>query len=328
VGALLSSREEALMQTVAMAYRAHGRGDSSLPHSTFLRFPGSEENRIIGLPAYLGGDSNIAGMKWVSSFPANTLKGMDRASAAIILNSPETGRPEAILEGSIISAKRTAASAALAAQALIDGRKAEVVGLFGCGLINFEILRFLHAALPEMGPLVIYDVDEARAHHFKARCGETFDSLEVRIAGGRDEVLRNCSLVSFATTAVKPHVPDLSACAPGGTILHISLRDLSTQAILSADNIVDDIDHICREQTSVHLTEQLVDNRDFIRCTLAEILSGAAPRRAENGIAVFSPFGLGILDLAVSKLVYELAMTGGIGTTISSFLPASWEARK
>lgn len=328
VGTLLSAREEALMDTVAMAYQAHGRGDSSLPHSTFLRFPDSEENRIIGLPAYLGGPSNIAGMKWVSSFPANTLKGMDRASAAIILNSPETGRPEAILEGSIISAKRTAASAALAARALIDGRKTECVGLFGCGLINFEILRFLKAALPEISSLVIHDLDETRAHHFKSKCGEVFSPLEVSIAMNQDEVFRNCALVSFATTAVKPHVAHLSACAPGSTILHISLRDLSTGAILGADNIVDDIDHICREQTSVHLAEQLVGNRDFIRCTLAEILTGAAPRRAGDRVAVFSPFGLGILDLAVSKLVYELATTEGIGTTIPSFLPASWAESK
>lgn len=329
VGSLLNASEAELMQTVRMAYQVHGQGDSSLPHSTFLRFPDNEANRIIALPAYLDGDSNVAGVKWVSSFPANIKRGLDRASAVIVLNSVETGRPEAILEGSIISAKRTAASAALAAQTLTGGRETEHAGLFGCGLINFEIIRFLQVALPGIRSLSIYDLDEARARQFQIKCGETFDSLTVTIASSRDEIFKKCSLISFATTASKPHIDDLSACAPGSTILHISLRDLSPELILSADNIVDDVDHVCRAQTSVHLAEQLVGNRDFIRCTLADIWSEAAPRRRdENSIAVFSPFGLGILDLAVSKLVYTVAMRRGIGTIIPSFLPGSWASQK
>jgi ornithine cyclodeaminase/alanine dehydrogenase-like protein (mu-crystallin family) len=165
-------------------------------------------------------------------------------------------------------------------------------------------------------------LDASRADEFKRKCQRAFGEIEVDIAGEVAQVLRRSSLVSIATTALAPHLFDLSDCPAESTILHISLRDLAAEVILACDNIVDDVDHVCRAQTSVHLAEQRVGHRDFIRCALPEILTGAAPARSNHGrVAVFSPFGLGILDLAVSKLVYDLALAQNLGTVINSFCP-------
>jgi 2,3-diaminopropionate biosynthesis protein SbnB len=325
VNSLLAGREVEIMQAVRMAYETHACGESSLPHSTFLRFPNNQSNRIIALPAYLGAEWEIAGVKWVSSFPGNLEAGLDRASALVVLNSPQTGRPEAILEGSIISAKRTAASAVLAALCLYMGDKMDRVSLIGCGLINFEIARFLLLVRPEVRRLVVYDLDSARGEQFKRKCQKAFGGVEVEVAEDLETVLGSSSLISIATTAASPYIDDLSAVAPGSAILHVSLRDLAPKVILSCDNVVDDADHVCRASTSVHLAEQLTGSRKFIRCALSDILSERAGARSDAGnIVIFSPFGLGILDIAVGKLVRDLGLKLGRGTIIESFLPEPW----
>lgn len=246
----------------------------------------------------------------------------------MVLNSTTTGRPEGIIEGSLISAKRTAASAALAAQVLRDGERVRRAGVMGCGLINFEICRFLLAALPDVRGLIVYDLDPSRARQFKDKCLEVFKGIEVDTVEDVRDIFRNSSLISLATTASKPHIFDLPECIPGSTILHISLRDLSPEIILAHQNVVDDADHVCRAETSIHLAEQLTGNRDFITGTLADVLKGrAALRKTGKNITIFSPFGLGVLDIAVGKYVLELAREQNHGTRIASFLPEFWLQR-
>lgn len=326
VALLLKDRELELMDTVGRAYETHRAGASSLPHSVFLHFPDQPRSRIIALPAYLGQDFELAGVKWVSSFPSNLERGIDRASAVVVLNSASTGRPQAILEGSIINAKRTAASAALAAKYLQPAKRSTVLGVFGCGVINFEITRFVLRACEEITRVIVYDLDPERAKHFRENCRANFPRVTFELAGSVESLLKQSPLVSFATTAGVPHINDLSICPPDTTILHISLRDLSPEVILAADNVVDDADHVCRANTSLHLTEQQTGNRDFIRCPLADVLTGASPRRGGRRFTVFSPFGLGVLDVAVGKLLCDLALANGQGEWITSFFPEPWKA--
>jgi ornithine cyclodeaminase len=329
IEAALQGRELEIIAAVEAAYKVHSAGDSSLPNSLFLRFPNDERNRIIALPAFLGQDFNIAGVKWVSSFPGNLDKGLNRASAVIIMNSAETGRAEVIMEGSLISAKRTAASAALAARCIHVGSAPETIGILGCGPINFEVTRFLSVVFPQIDRLLVFDVDESRARQFKENCAELNGGLRVEVAAESRQVFQDSNVVSLATTALYPHIFDVSTCPAGSTILHVSLRDFSPEVILSVDNVVDHTDHVCRAQTSVHLAEQLAGNRDFIRCTLADIANGvAASKSSHDAVTIFSPFGLGVLDIAVGKLASGFAAERGFGTVIESFLPPSYSERR
>ncbi|MFD2762591.1 2,3-diaminopropionate biosynthesis protein SbnB [Micromonospora eburnea] len=322
VRSVLDGAEPRVLAAVRHAYELHALGRTSVPHSVFLRFPADTRNRIIALPAYLGGEAPVAGVKWVSSFPGNVAQGLDRASAAIVLNSMRTGVPEAFLEASAISARRTAASAALAASTLLSVNSSTGVSLVGCGLINFEVLRYLRTVFPSLDSATVYDLDRDRAESFAAKARSAWPTLTVDVARRPADALAAQRLVSLATTAAVPHL-DAAPCRPGTLLLHLSLRDLTVPSVLSGVNIVDDADHVCRAATSLHLAEQETGNRDFIASSLGEILVSGAPYVAdERRLTVFSPFGLGCLDLAVADLVRREAVARGLGTRLDDFLPA------
>jgi ornithine cyclodeaminase len=153
----LHGREKQIVELVEATYLVHGAGDSVNPPSYFLRFPDRPSARIIALPASLGGQTRVDGLKWISSFPDNVRAGVPRASAVLILNDHDTGYPFACLEASIISASRTAASAAAAADWLSRGRPRPArVGFFGVGLIA----RYIHAFLAGTG----WSFDEIGVH--------------------------------------------------------------------------------------------------------------------------------------------------------------------
>ena len=325
---LLNRQEPAILKAVQRAYQAHARGLTTMPADSYLRFPGMEKERIISKVAYLGGDFEVAGIKWIASFPGNLAKGMERASATLILNAIETGRPLAIMESSIISAKRTAASAALGAQQLWMHETLTSVGIVGCGLINYETLRFLLAVFPMIEAVHLYDLSADRAAQFCTKAQSLKPGLRCQVEDGFPALLEHAPVISLATTAVTPHTASLAGHREHAVMLHVSLRDFTTDVILQADNVVDDIDKASSNNTSVHLAEQQVGHRAFIRTTIGDILNGNAPRRdLSKPFAIYSPFGLGILDLAVADLVYRLAQAQHAGTPIENFLPPSWLER-
>lgn len=325
---LFRGRETEIVGAVRAAYLTHESGDVSVPNCPFLRFPHNQTDRIIPKPAFLGGEFQIAGLKWIASFPLNLGRGLERASATLIVNSTETGLPRAVMESSVISAYRTAASAALAADVLRGRPPAHTVGILGCGLINFETLRFLLKVRPEIRTVLLHDLSRERALKYQRKCEEFCRGREFEILGAAADLFGRADVVSVATTATTPHLGALGSCRPEDVILHISLRDFTPEAVLAADNVVDDVEHVCSNGTSLELTEQRAGGRDFIRATIGEVLAGRRPPRVGARPVMFSPFGLGILDLAVAHLAYRLAVEERAGTIIGDFLPTSWTERR
>jgi hypothetical protein len=144
VSDIIRAHRDECIGIVREAYLAHADGQSVNPDSCFLKFPDKPDCRIIALPAYLGNGFDVAGLKWIASYPGNVQRGFPRASAVLVLNNYDTGYPFAILESSIISAARTAASAVLAAHWLSgQSCRANSLGIVGTGFIARYVYEFL-----------------------------------------------------------------------------------------------------------------------------------------------------------------------------------------
>lgn len=315
----LAQREREITSLIEATYRWHGVGDSVNPPSYFLRFPDRPNARIIALPASLGGDVRVDGLKWISSFPDNVGAGIPRASAVLVLNDHHTGYPFACLESSIISATRTAASAALAADWLSRGRpRPRKVGFFGVGLIARYIHTYLAGTDWNFDEIGVHDLSGDHAHGFREYLRRSNPATPISIHRSPEELIRTSDLVVFATIAGKPHVRELSWFAHNPVVLHISLRDLAPEIVLGATNIVDDIEHCLKADTSPHLAEQLTGNRDFLAGTLDDVMTARVTLPSDRPV-VFSPFGLGVLDLAVGKYVYDQVARAGELHVIDDF---------
>ncbi|TJZ57519.1 2,3-diaminopropionate biosynthesis protein SbnB [Streptomyces piniterrae] len=312
---VLSDKRAEVLGIVSQAYRSHEAGESVNPDSYFLRFPEKPDSRIIALPAYLGADVQLAGIKWIASFPQNTKAGKPRASAVLILNDYETGYPVACLEAANISAARTAASAAVAATTLRPGGfEGTRIAVIGGGVIARNICDYLHAAGCAPDAYLVHDLHEESGQALV----EHLRGTQQRPASFTADLgaALEAETVVFATTALEPYVT--TPFKPGQLVLNISLRDLAPEVVLAADNILDDVDHCLKANTSPHLAEQLTGSRDFVTGTLAGVLNGEVTP-TEGRPVIFSPFGLGVLDLAVGAYVLEQARAAGSAIAVPNF---------
>lgn len=316
IEAILSEGKRQVLELVRETYSLHHEARTTNPDSYFLRFPDKPTARIIALPARLRGPEDIAGIKWISSFPDNTKMALPRASAVIVLNDMTTGFPYVCLEGSKISAARTAASATLAAELLHRGKQAKRVAVIGAGPIAAAIVDFMMETGWSVGQFRVHDLLRSRTRAFIDHACESRWLAEP--AESAENAIGGADLVVFATTATEPYLEDPALFTPEQTVLHVSLRDLGVKVILSAQNVVDDVEHCLKAQTSVHLAEQMTSSRRFVDGAIGDLISGRL-QPDQSRARIFSPFGLGVLDIAVARYVYEKAVASGRTVSIDDF---------
>ena len=292
------------VEIIKETYLEHDALKTVNPKSYFLRFPDKPSARIIALPAALNFGKKISGIKWIASYPENVSHGFQRASAVIILNDYETGYPVACLEGSVISAIRTACSAVLAAEHLNSKSKnIGVLGFVGNGLISKHIIACFLKNGWHIEKIKLFDLDKSSTDKLSQFIAGEYNG-DIEFSNSYESLISSSDLVVCATTAASPYITDQNLLKKNPIVLNVSLRDIGPNILLNANNIVDDIEHVLAEKTSVELAYQQQNNKDFINGTIAELMLSKA-EIDKNKPSIFSPMGMGILDLALANFIIQ-----------------------
>lgn len=308
------------VDAVGDALAAHACGDYVQPLKPYLRRPGADHiaDRIIAMPAYLGGEPAIAGVKWIGSRHDNPLqRGLERASGLIILNDPQTNYPIAIMEAGLISGMRTAAVTAVAARHLAKKGFAHLVCI-GCGPIARMQLTTMLEQFPSIDRIHVFDRNPDAAEYLIEDVAAHFPKINYRIETDAESAIGMAEVLVTCTVADQPYI-SFDWLPKGAFISNVSIMDLHKEVFLKADKVVvDDWEQCNREKKIIH---QLVTEGSFSRARLhaelGEIVIGAKPgRESDDEIILLNPMGMAIEDIACARHFYHLAQARGVGTQL------------
>lgn len=298
---------------VAQAYRAHHLGQSAMPKTEYLRYPGqSSYDRLIVLLGYLGGAFGASAVKLIGSSTGNGARGFPRASGLLILFDIETQRPVCIMEGAQVSAIRTAAVSGLAIRLFAPARISKLA-ILGCGFLADVHLRML-ASLYHERISSVYAYDLSDGAFLNLQIASTSVGIKLIQARSAEEAIRDADVVIPATTSETPYI-----CADwiksGSSYIAVSLLDPKLDVFLQSDCIVvDDFDLCKQEGRPLDLLERQGLASGLRIVGIGSVLENAVQvRRKPEDRILFNPMGTVITDLALGLPLFEKAAAEGRG---------------
>ena len=323
VATLGGDHSDLYMHAIEAGFRSHAAGDFVQPLKPYLRSPRTQHiaDRIIAMPAWIGGDRPVAGLKWIGSKHDNPAKrGMERASAVIVLNDPETNYPMAILEGGLLSAMRTAAVTGIATRHL--ARKGfDEAAIIGCGPIAERQAQMLIEQFADVKALRLFDLRAAAANALAAQLRQRFDALTVTVADSAEAAVRDCPVVITCTVTDKPYLP-FDWLSRGTFLANVSIMDVERDVFLKVDKVVvDDWDQSNREKKIINLLVEAGEfSREHLHAELGEIIVGSKPgRETDEEIILLNPMGMAIDDIACAQAILGRAEDRNVGTVLPLF---------
>jgi ornithine cyclodeaminase len=290
-----------LMGALARAHEVLSAGAVSMP----ARIAAHTEHGLLGaMPAYL--PSAGLGCKLVTLFPRNR----DRPThqAAIVLFEPDSGAPLALMDGTYITAIRTAAAAALAAR-LLSRADAKVLAILGTGVQARSHARAF-AGIRDWSEIRLAGRDVAKTEALASELGLLPASFE--------EAVRGADVVAAATHSAEP-VLQADWVAPGTHVSSVGYNapgsELDPALVRGATIVVESRDSSFAPPPGG--APELAEVDPASVAELGEIVSGARPgRRTPAEITLYTSVGVAVQDLAAAALVLAEAKARNVGLEI------------
>lgn len=296
------------------AFNKYNNGEVLLPNKISQIFDANTQNRINCMPATLLKDK-VSGLKWVSVFPTNAIKGLNNVSGLLLLSEIDTGFPLAVIDGTLLTSIRTAAVGCVAARYLAPSR-VERVGFIGGGVearMHFILLKHMFPSIKECRV-------SSRTASTEQAFIDAFSNIvpNVHFIACKGDTHRCVEGADIIITAISGQVPILKAkdINKGCLYIHVGGWEDEFAVVDKADKIICDEWESCkhRTQTISRMFVQGLLKDDDIYADLKDIISGKVKgRENDNEFIYFNSVGLSFIDLNFANETYKLSIEKKVG---------------
>ncbi len=296
-----------LVDALADVHRDLSAGEASMPPRIAATV--QERQGLLGvMPAYL--PSAGLACKLVTLFPQNT----DRHThqAVIVVFDPENGAPLALMDGTYITATRTAAGSALATR-LLAREDAEVLALLGTGVQAHSHARAL-PRVREFTEIRVAGRDREKAEALAHEIGP-----HARAVSSYEEAIRNADVVAATTHSTEPIVRR-EWLSPGVHVNSVGLnpagREVDEQTVADALLVVESRESALAPPPAGAPELVGVGPAD-VHAELGELVAGIKPgRSSQDEITLYKSVGVAVQDVAAAALVLAAAQGRSVGLAI------------
>ena len=307
-------------------YKMMGKGLIQNPPKTHLGIPEGPvwDSFFNTMPCYIGGDINIAGVKWAAESKKNAATpGIPYGIDISILSDPETVLPFCIQDGTIITAMRTSAVAGLQAKYCAPS-DTKTATLIGAGVIGRTMIMAICEAVPSVKTIYLCDLDLEKAKQV-AKESQGMYNVEIIPTSDSKAAAAKSELVVGETTARTPFI-DKDWVKPHSAIVCVS-NEVTTDIVKMADvKVVDYWKQIITFKNKA--ITQVYDAGEITKDEVLEIgdlVLGKPCRTSDEQFIYACSLGLGALDITVAYELYKNAVKLGLGTRVKLWDKPLWE---
>lgn len=309
---LLSQREildlqipmKKIIDLTEEGFREFGNGRVENPPKPGIH--ATPESFIHAMPSLLR-DLDIGGIKWVSGYYTNRELDLPATMGLIILNDMETGAPLCIMDGTWITAIRTAAVSAVTAKYCAT-KDASVLGVVGAGVQGWFHLLAIKEVVSGLSKVKIFDINPAAAEKYQTELGSQ-TGLDIEICQDVEKVAIGSDIIITATQRLPAPLIKNEWFKAGalGVGLEAS-RAWYGDVILGVDKFITDS---WKQTKSFHAQGAFPDGLPQTYTELGKIVSGRSPGRENSQERILAiSIGIACVDLIIADYIYRQAKTG------------------